>query len=124
ASAAVKVRYERHYRQAETEMRPAVALLADRDQRVEQPPAHLVRQPRPAVRDREDEIVRRRSEHDVDATARRAEAHGVVDELVEELSDELVRADDRRLSGIAAMSDLALRIYVAIRGAARRNDCG
>jgi len=27
ASAAVKVRYERHYRQAETEMRAAVALL-------------------------------------------------------------------------------------------------
>ena len=32
-------------------MRPAVALLADRDQRVEQPPAHLRGQRRPAVRD-------------------------------------------------------------------------
>jgi hypothetical protein len=33
--------------------------------------------------------VLRRREHDVDAAARRAEAHGVVDELVEQLRDEL-----------------------------------
>ena len=51
-----------------------------------------------------------------------AEAHGVVDELVEQLRDELARADDRRRCDVAAIGDLALGINVAIGSAARRND--